>query len=1464
MIRRNSSNINPSTTDSPTYSDHLTAAEGIHIDKPVTGLNHVKDSVNFELTNENTYILRKPITFRKHNRVLTILLYDNIHEFVADSGSYKIINGENEYDVYFKCRDIDNNVVEASLKYVINTIHLDYNKYLKAFNASKVTTLQGVYISLKSLAELLGVSLFNPKLYKDGDPGHVYRYCTIYFDEDAKKWYFEMLNPEVNTFTGGDSATEFNPNITLDNPYAIRDLYKYGANSVTQILPYTSSSKSSVSENTVITCTDSITLRRTDGVFRVEYSRTEHMLYVYTRVHILSIKPTVLAADEETHALNEILTTNPGLSLNVSVNNPISEDTTKMGLEEFKFKYYIPAGALLFKIRTYDSNTVSMFEANFNSDVYLVSPKYTFLDFYKAPYFVLPKGELFEHTVNHTSTEDVFSDARQYDLDVVFEENYFKVRKSLKNIPDYKYATFSNVELTDEEAVKLLKPYTSDNINITFGANETIITKYVYFGKDVVDIGTKLPETVAELTERVDNPSYVIGQTFNENTTNEVILKAFITAQSRNDNYYCVWEYSKDEGISWDPAVEFLAKFKDQTIDIPILDMSKSNETLENADTYVKKVPMVLLSNIKSNNDLIETRPDVLQIITENTHYKYRFSVYYFKKQTTPPNVSDVHLSYAPDCTMYKYNNIYSSAHTQISSIHNASGTSNIINVKDKVMYVKYDANFGDCSLKYYVTEDEKTLDTNMQYKDITPTPLDEDEIIQDGITYKLIKFTLPDYKRTYVTTYFYKFVLFKNSDASEVAVLKFQNYISLNCETPGNEDFHTFIPNICYKAEQEVTSLDYTSTSDYPSTETNVLYTDGISNYRIKPRTDAYFRYFLKGTVYNNSNFPQPIILDEQLLTLDSDVSSEMRSDIMHLAIHPKDFGSTGSLKFGEDTIDLVFEELQTGAVTRMLPTYNKYYILKPHSSIDFELNYTLKILVNVVRDYTTPHPILRKGIVPITLKTYNETMAVSSPFLATSNVGYASLGSAPIPPKPHIITAYKYVPDLVKNVQWNNTEDVDGVGIPVTWDFPENIQFNTNIESENSTITKANLISQKEYAFTLTTSDAKTLIPKRIPLETGKVLYHNNQIFTYGVKGYENTIYISNPESYITPMFNNLDLAYGFKVTKILPWRNYLVVFTKNSIHLASYDDVLQSYVAKTVSTSVGLSEEDAETAVDILNGVLFKSGESVYRLVPNLYAATDNILNLSCISSNIEILHINKQNFAFTTNEKYYLFIPETNITTCYIYDYLKKTWTKNQYPVVFTKYDFITPTDIRLHDSLQQYYFNKTVEEAYPELFEGENEYLRNTLEYGDCLTLPYYESGNLNIQITPISFNIDFGQKSSNYSENKQFLGTRLVFQTLSEKDSFPIDVTVSTDGMLRKIHIDESTDGALLKTSLNTTSVLATYQPSKDSQIVGTLRQLMLKYSGKGKTIRHYIEGNSMYRFKFYSLDYRYRILPKK
>ena len=114
------------------------------------------------------------------------------------------------------------------------------------------------------------------------------------------------------------------------------------------------------------------------------------------------------------------------------------------------------------------------------------------------------------------------------------------------------------------------------------------------------------------------------------------------------------------------------------------------------------------------------------------------------------------------------------------------------------------------------------------------------------------------------------------------------------------------------------------------------------------------------------------------------------------------------------------------------------------------------------------------------------------------------------------------------------------------------------------------------------------------------------------------------------------------------------------------------------------------------------------------------------------------------------------------------------------------------------------------------------------------------------------------------SLTKQFVESKLIVSTLSEIDNFKMDVRVDIDGNTFDKHIDVNTDGAFLRTGSNLLTLNTATNLYADAETLDTFRQMFLRYSGKGKTIRHIISGESNCPFKIYEVFFRFKYLNIK
>lgn len=430
---------------------------------------------------------------------------------------------------------------------------------------------------------------------------------------------------------------------------------------------------------------------------------------------------------------------------------------------------------------------------------------------------------------------------------------------------------------------------------------------------------------------------------------------------------------------------------------------------------------------------------------------------------------------------------------------------------------------------------------------------------------------------------------------------------------------------------------------------------------------------------------------------------------------------------------------------------------------------------------------------------------------------------------------------------------------------------------------------VSMYEYSIPVSesTTYAYTDYPNAV---LGEKLYYKKSVYSYGTSDYGTFAYVTDPGSFITPLYNVLDLDVNANdtVCQIVPWRNYLVSFTERSVYMSSKTDT--GFYTKTVSTSIGVPFEDRRCVKAALNGILFKSRDSVYFAYPSLYASDDSVLNLTEVSRPIKHLlngvDPKGESFAEVMNDTYLLMVPTGSYSSeCLSYNLTTKTWERYTYPVYPKKFVkdpalgmlLLGTTYFRYKTKTYEYlifdddYSNVSVYKGLPIYRNNSNDSYYLTNVYGDVLevspALLNTTEKLLHVEMSEIPFIWDTGQKTDSISDYRQFVESKFAFATLDEADAFPFTLHVAIDGDPHVTTIDVSTDAPFWKTTDSKGVANTTFRLGNDSPATGvfnTLRQLVVRYSGKGKSIRHIIEGESNHNFKLYETYVRYKNISGK
>ena len=415
------------------------------------------------------------------------------------------------------------------------------------------------------------------------------------------------------------------------------------------------------------------------------------------------------------------------------------------------------------------------------------------------------------------------------------------------------------------------------------------------------------------------------------------------------------------------------------------------------------------------------------------------------------------------------------------------------------------------------------------------------------------------------------------------------------------------------------------------------------------------------------------------------------------------------------------------------------------------------------------------------------------------------------------------------------------------------KNVEENT-VYYANSTVSS--------YIWTPTVGDVTEYLETDMPNAViGLKAYYSKTLYSFGDSKQTGFIYATIPDSFITPMYSVLEYSSSFEgcTTALIPWRNYLIHATPHSVHLSA--PVADGFTTKTVSTSIGVPYEDRRSLKSILNGFIFKSGDTVYYAYPNTYSSSDDILNLTVLSKPIEHLLSDCQDceiYADVSDDSYMLICSSESSTKVFIYNTLHKRWEYLTYPLSLSNVFKDAHGVLTLVDSRGAEYtiFEEDIER--PHWHPGDSDLYMDTV---------FDELGKL--KNIPIHYTWDTGQKTDSIDSQKQFVESKIVFATLSERDMFPFTLWVAVDGDCRITKTDVATDAPFWKTSTSDRGVLNTAirLGGADTPATGafnTLRQLVVRYSGKGKSVRHVIQGESVCNFKLYETYVRYKNINGK
>lgn len=939
-------------------------------------------------------------------------------------------------------------------------------------------------------------------------------------------------------------------------------------------------------------------------------------------------------------------------------------------------------------------------------------------------------------------------------------------------------------------------------------------TEYLEAYIDLSSLGTTTK--VKHITESDMTVAYRLTSVIKKDYKDpEVYLKAFVNAKTVNSGSrytICIWEKTFN-GIDWEEVPEFVQNTQG-LIYLEVSDNTQVGTSLEGSSVK-KKVKKFRKFNPSSQNDFIVDRPDCLKL-NQVDAATYRFTLYALDNFDERLAFNSVNVNFLDD----------NSSHTNI-------GT-------DTIRAIKYVTNLQ--------TEVSRGFTATYALTFTTPTSsaLDLSKfsvkvICKDGTVYQ-------------------------SSDISELTTtldvttnklkLSYQYYTKVKLQ----DTFYKSIPTLIkiyydgklFHTIREVFNVMYNGTGNiYIGDGANDMdkTSEGISEHKT---AEGDYEYILN---------PTKIDLLKNILTEDFDTVG-VYVDYLKLRYITIDLYTWITGK-GEGQLGLPFTSKGTAgnAVPNLKITYNiGNYESK---SLQYDLKNSQK---NPLVTYTSVYDRIA-GDAGSSTASVVEIYAKNDTLLFVSDSQYAIIFKEDNAGNKTIKELIKMERPALNYINYVYAKKATGMSQGLGEIYEECDVTDKDATDEEDIFEITSLLNYKEYTFTFG-DDYDVATYEYGNSAKGDKLLYNKSILSYGEDSFKSNIFVSNVDSFDTPLFNVIDLSASndSRINTLIPWRDYLIAATDSSIYLITKGD--SGYYSKVVNTFIGISDKDSKTCRSILNGIIFKSHSKIYVLQPNYSSSVDSILNITEISEPIESYLYddpNYDNFAFTTELAYYLFMPQSDKTIMLKYTYGSRIWTKFEYPVTLIDYEILSVDDIRLYTKEgYEYYFDKELKDVASGILTDDE---INNIRYGDILTETVKELDSIELHpeyVTPIRYYLRSGQKTDNISTTKQFVETKLLLATLQEKDNFPMEVTINIDGSRHPLHWDTYTDGALWKTSINDVGVLNTNVSSDNADVFNVFRQMFLRYSGKGKSIEHILSGISYYNFKLYVLYYRYKTLNVK
>lgn len=393
--------------------------------------------------------------------------------------------------------------------------------------------------------------------------------------------------------------------------------------------------------------------------------------------------------------------------------------------------------------------------------------------------------------------------------------------------------------------------------------------------------------------------------------------------------------------------------------------------------------------------------------------------------------------------------------------------------------------------------------------------------------------------------------------------------------------------------------------------------------------------------------------------------------------------------------------------------------------------------------------------------------------------------------------------------------------------------------------------------YSFDLA-NKTETLSTASLNIGMCKILEHNEVFLAYGGDA-KNKVYVSEAGTMIFPNGLAIESRSGSNVTGLLKWRSHVIMTTESSIELLTYDSETGTYAVRTLSATMGVSEDDANALQALPNAFILRSGSAVYSMSPSMYSGSDELLYTNLISAKLGDALSDKPAVCSWIDRSANTYHMLCKGNADYVYDYARKLWWRDVYTPSVKGVSYISG-DPYLACGFTDDTFGTVLYKYDTSLYgSGDGRYVDTYWEGTDAS--PRLAEARIPLSVT-------WKDRCSKPTLDKQWLELKYTIARHNGLKHISDECSIGVGGETLTRTLDPNTSmpfAAAEDAYANGLGALSANAFQTDGKTAGgNMDQMFVKFSGRGKTATLTIEPTSDDRITLHSAELRWRTLPNK